>query len=137
MSFSTSAFYGAGQTFDINGNFLLARLTDVSYSGSKADTADTTDTSVGQAGVKTFIGGLQEAGDVTVKGIWYPGDLSQEYVRTQFGTSSTFLHNLPNNLGTLSFSGIIVAYDHSAPMEKAGEYTLKVKISGSITYAHS
>ena len=137
MSFSTSAFYGAGQTFEINGAYTLARITDVSYSGSKVDTVDTTDTSVGQAGFKTFIGGLQDAGEASVKGVWYPGDNSQEYAKTQVGAVSTFVHTLPNNLGTLSFTGIITAFDHTAPMEKTAEYTLKVKISGQATYAHS
>jgi hypothetical protein len=137
MSFSTAAFVGAGQTFEINGDYSLTRLTDITYSGSKVDTADTTDTSVGQAGYKTFIAGLQDAGDVTIKGVWYPGDLSQEFVKTTLGATATFVHTLPNSLGTLSFSGLCISYDHSAPMEKAGEYTLKVKISGSITYAHS
>jgi tail tube protein len=137
MSFATAAFVGAGQTFEVNGAYILTRITDVAYSGSKVDVADTTDTSVGQLGYKTFIGGLQEAGEVTVKGIWYPGDASQEYIKTQLGTTSTFLHALPNSLGTVSFSGLIVGFDHSAPMDKAGEYTLKVKISGATTYAHS
>jgi hypothetical protein len=137
MSFSTAAFYGAGQTFEINGAYSLTRLTDISYSGSKVDTIDTTDTSVGQQGTKTFIFGLNDAGEVTIKGIWYPGDLSQEYIKTVTGVPATFVHTLPNNLGTVSFSGGITSFDHSAPMEKAGEYTLKVKISGVTTYAHS
>jgi hypothetical protein len=137
MSFSTAAFYGAGQTFEVNGAYSLTRLTDISYSGSKVDTIDTTDTSVGQQGTKTFIFGLNDAGEVTVKGIWYPGDNSQEYVKTVIGVPATFVHTLPNNLGSVSYSGGIVSFDHSAPMEKAGEYTLKVKISGVATYAHS
>jgi hypothetical protein len=137
MSFATASFTGAGQTFEINAAYNLSRLTDISYSGSKVDTVDTTDTSVGQQGFKTFIGGLQDAGDVTVKGIWYPGDASQEYVKTVVGDNATFVHTLPNSLGTLSFAGIIVSFDHSAPMEKAGEWTLKVKVSAGITYAHS
>ena len=115
----------------------LNRITDVSYGSSKADTPDTTDSTVGQAGYKTFTAGLVEAGEVTVKGIWYPGDASQEAFKAIFGTNATFVHTLPNNLGTLSYSGILMGLDHSAPMEKAGEFTAKVKISGSITYAHS
>jgi hypothetical protein len=78
MAFATAAFTGVGQTFEFNGDYILSRITDVAYSGSKVDTADTTDTSVGQAGFKTFIAGLQDAGDVSIKGIWYPGDVSQE-----------------------------------------------------------
>ena len=137
MSFSTAAFYGAGQTFEINGAFALSRLTDITYSGTKVDTVDTTDTSVGQQGTKTFIFALNDNGDVTIKGLWYPGDASQEYVRTITGIPATFVHTLPNNLGTISFSGGAISYDHSAPMEKAGEYTLKIKVSGSFVYAHS
>jgi hypothetical protein len=137
MSFATAAFYGTGQTFEVNGAYALSRITDVSYSGSKVDTIDTTDTSVGQQGTKTFIFGLNDSGEVTIKGVWYPGDLSQEYIKTVQGVPATFVHTLPNGLGTVSFSGGIVSYDHSAPMEKAGEYTLKIKISGSTTYAHS
>jgi hypothetical protein len=137
MSFSTAAFYGAGQTFEINGAYLLNHLTDITYSGTKVDTIDTTDTLVGQGGTKTFIFGLNDNGDLTIKGYWYPGDASQEYLRTITGVPATFVHTLPNNLGTVSFSGGITSYDHSAPMEKAGEWTLKVKVSGGFTYAHS
>jgi Lambda phage tail tube protein, TTP len=137
MSFSTAAFVGAGQTFEFNGDYILSRITDVTYSGSKVDTADTTDTSVGQAGYKTFIAGLQDAGDVSIKGIWYPGDISQEAFKATLGNNATFVHTLPNNLGTLSFAGLAISFDHTSPMEKAGEYTAKIKISGAVTYSHS
>jgi hypothetical protein len=137
MSFATASFVGAGQTFEFNGDYTLSRITDVTYSGSKVDTADTTDSSVGQAGYKTFIAGLQDAGDISIKGIWYPGDISQEAFKAILGTNATFVHTLPNNLGTLSFAGLVVSFDHAAPMEKAGDYTTKIKISGGVTYAHS
>ena len=67
----------------------------------------------------------------------YFGLSSQEYAKAQIGAVSTFVHTLPNSLGTLSFTGIINNFDHSAPMEKTSEWTLKVKISASVTYAHS
>jgi predicted secreted protein len=137
MSFTTAPFVGYGQTFEINGAYLLDDIQDVTYAGSKTDAADTTSSS-SSGGYRTFIPGLSEAGDCTVKLVWYPGDGSQEYVKTQVGVNNiTCVHTLPNSLGTLSFSGLITGFDHSAPLDKAGEATLKVKISGSVTYAHS
>lgn len=137
MSFTPAVFYGAGQAFEFNGDYALDHITDVTYSGSKVDTIDTTDTSVGQGGYKTFIYGLQDAGEVSIKGVWYPGDASQEALKTITGTPATFVHTLPNGLGTLSYSGGLVSFDHSAPMEKESSFTAKIKISGEITYAHS
>ncbi len=136
MSFSTASFVGLGQQIEYNGTTTLAHITDITYSGSKVDAADTTDTSATD-GYRTFIPALQDAGDCAVKGIWYPGETTQEGLFALKGTTATFLHTLPNSLGTLSFTGLIVSYDHTAPLDKAGEYTVKVKISGPTSYANS
>lgn len=136
MPFTAAPFVGVGQAVEINAAYILADITDVTYSGSKTDTADTT-SAASSGGYRTFIPALSEAGEVTIKLIWFPGDASQEYVKTQTGTSITVVHTLPNGLGTLSYSGLVVGYDHSAPLDKTAEATLKIKISGSVTYAHS
>ena len=136
MSFTTAPFTGVGQQFEINGAYILDDITDVTYSGSKTDAADTT-SAASSGGFRTFIPSLSEAGECTIKLVWYPGDSSQEYVKTQTGVMITCVHTLPNSLGTISFSGLVIGYDHSAPLDKAGEATLKIKISGQPTYAHS
>jgi hypothetical protein len=137
MSFTAAPFVGVGQQIEINGAYILSDITDVTYSGSKTDAADTT-SAAAVSGYRTFIPGLSEAGEVTVKLVWYPGDASQEYVKTLVGVNNiTVVHTLPNSLGTLSFTGLVVGYDHAAPLDKAGDATLKIKISGVVTYAHS
>jgi hypothetical protein len=136
MPFTPAPFTGVGQQIEINGAYILADITDVTYSGSKTDTADTT-SAASAGGFRTFIPGLSEAGECSVKLVWYPGDASQEYIKTQTGLTCTFVHTLPNSLGTLSFTGLVIGYDHSSPLDKAGEATLKLKISGQVTYAHS
>jgi hypothetical protein len=137
MPFSTQAFVGYGQTIEVNSAYLIDDITDVTYSGSKTDAADTTSSS-SSGGYRTFIPGLSEAGECTVKMVWYPGDSSQEYIKTQVGVNNiSVVHTLPNSLGTVTFTGLIVGFDHTAPLDKAGEATLKIKISGATSYAHS
>jgi hypothetical protein len=136
MSFSTASFVGLGQQLEYNASTILLHITDVTYSGSKVDTADTTDVSA-TSGYRTFIPSLQDAGECSVKAIWYPGDVSQEGLVALKGATSAWVHTLPNSLGTISFSGIVVSLDKQAPLDKAGEFTLKIKISGATTYAHS
>jgi hypothetical protein len=135
-SFTTASFVGLGQQLEYNGADIVDHITDVNYSGSKVDTADNTDTSAVN-GYRTFIPGLLDAGECQVKGIWYPGDVSQEGLNTLKGTVATWIHTLPNSLGTVSFNGMVTGFDHTAPLDKAGEFTLKIKVSGPTTYSHS
>ena len=136
MSFTTQSFVGIGQQIEFNGAYILAHTMDITYSGSKVDIADTTDTS-STGGTRTFISALNESGECTVKCIWYPGEVTQGAMDALTGTTATFVHTLPNSLGTRSFSGLLVSSDRTAPLDKAGEITYKIKISGVITYAHS
>jgi hypothetical protein len=142
MAFETASFVGLGQSIEFSTlasppvGYDLAHITDVTYSGSKVDTADTTDTTA-VSGYRTFIPGLQDAGDCTVKMIWYPGETTQEAVFALKGSSATVVHTLPNSLGAITFVGLVVSFDHTAPLDKAGEATVKVKISGQPVYSES
>jgi hypothetical protein len=136
MPFTTASFVGVGQQVEYNGSAILLHIQDVTYSGNKVDTADTTDAAA-TSGYRTFIPALKDAGECTVKCVWYPGEPSQEGLETIKGTVATWVHSLPNNLGTISFSGMIVSADHASPLDKAAELTVKIKISGPTTYAHS
>jgi len=135
MSFATASFVGVGQTIAYNST-TLNHITDIDYSGSKVDTADTTDTSA-ISGYRTFIPALKDAGDCQIKGIWYPGEASQEGLEPLKGTVASWVHTLPNNLGIVSFTGMLTSVDKTANLDKSGEFTTKIKISGPIIYAQS
>jgi hypothetical protein len=138
MPFTTANFVGEGQQIEYDGTieYILAHISDVTYSGSKVDTADNTDASAVD-GYRTFLPALKDAGDCTVKAFWYPGEPSQEGLETIKGEIVTWTHTLPQSLGTLTFSGMVTSTDHSAPLDKAAELTVKIKISGPVTYSHS
>lgn len=136
MPFTAAPFVGIGQQIEYNGAAILAHITDVTYSGSKVDTADTTDATA-TSGYRTFIAALKDAGDCTVKYVWYPGDASQEGLEALKGTVSTWVHTLPNGLGQMSFSGMVQSVDKGSPLDKTSDATLKIKISGPVTYSHS
>jgi predicted secreted protein len=135
MSFVTANFVGVGQTISYSGTPLL-HTTDVTYGANKVDTADNTD-SQSAGSYRTFLPALKDAGDCTIKGVWYPGETSQEGLETIKGTIVQWVHTLPNSLGTITFQGMITGVDHTAPLDKAADYTVKVKISGPSVYAHS
>lgn len=133
----SASFVGIGQTMAYGATpTVLNHITDVTYSGAKIDAPDTTDCAA-TSGYRTFIPALKEAGECSVKGIWYPGETSQEGLETAKGSVIAFVHTLPNTLGVLRFQGMIVGLDKSAPLDKAGEFTLKVKISGPNVYSAS
>ena len=132
-----ASFVGLGQTIAYGAvPTTLLHITDVAYSGSKVDTSDTTDTSA-TSGYRTFIPALRDAGDCTVKGIWYPGETTQEGLEALKGASETWVHTLPNSLGVLRYTAMLISLDKTSPMDKAGEFTLKLKISGALAWTSS
>jgi hypothetical protein len=130
-----ASFVGVGQEIKF-GSTTLLHISDVTYSGNKVDTPDTTDAAAA-SGYRTFIPALKDAGECTVKGIWYPGETSKEALETNKGVVAVWVHTLPNSLGLLTFNGMITGLDEAAPLDKAGEFTLKIKISGPKVYSAS
>src|SRR6185437_7766462 len=97
----------------------------VDFGSNKVDALDNTD--MGVVGSKrTYEGGLENSGDVTIKINVKPGNASQTFL---FTSKDGAAHNMkviyPGNVRTKSFSGIILSIDESIPDDKLPTYTAK------------
>ena len=102
----------------------------IDLGSNKVDALDTTD--MGTAGIqRTFIGGLENSGDVSVKINALPGDATQATLFTQKdGTLHNFKAIYPASATTISFTGIITSIDEAIPDDKLPTYTIKIQVSG-------
>jgi hypothetical protein len=125
--------YGDGATTEVFTE--LKGTTDVQFGSGKVDTLDST--TMGTTGnARTYQGGLEDPGDVTIKGDYLPGETTQT---AMIGKKDGALHNFKviyaGTIATESFAGIVVSFDKSVPLDKNAEFTCKIKISGPITIA--
>lgn len=107
----------------------------VSFGSDKVDSLDTTNMST--SGIsRTYQGGLEDPGDVSVKLQYLPGDTSQGTLFTaKDGTVHNFSVVYPGSVATETFSGIITSIDKDVPNDKIATLTCKIKLSGTRTLA--
>jgi ABC-type proline/glycine betaine transport system substrate-binding protein len=87
---------------------------------------------------KQFIATIQDNGEVTVQGIFVPGNASQEALKAQADFEPhDYEVVLPDSLGTYSFTAIVTEWNLGThELTKAAEFTAKLKIStGVISFA--
>lgn len=119
---------GGGETFtSING------VMSIDFGSNKVETPENTD--MGTTGTKrTFIGGLEDPGDVSVKLNVIPGDSTQASLHAAKDSAQhDFKVIAPGAVFTRAFSGIISSFDLSIPDDKIPTITVKIKVSGPIT----
>jgi hypothetical protein len=133
-----SQVIGHGSAFEVEsvvpGTFTtIAGVTEVDLGSNKVDAIENTDMST--AGNKrTYQGGLEDPGDITVKINVKPGDASQTYVFTcKDATVRNFKIVYPGAVRTLAFAGIILSIDETITDQKLPTFGVKVKISGAVT----
>jgi hypothetical protein len=104
----------------------------ISDGSDKADILDSTD--MGTSGNhRTFVGGLVDEGDVTVKMNLIPGDTTQTGLRALKGTTNNY--QVVDIAGeTAKFAGILQSFTKDRPDDKFMTITAKIKISGVVTY---
>lgn len=108
-------------------------LLSVDYGSNKVDTPETTN--MGSSGTaRTFIPGLENSGDVTVKFNRLPTDTSQAALIAAKGSVQSFQHIEEGELSTQSFSGIITSFTKSAPDDKLQTCTFKIQLTGPVTF---
>lgn len=128
---------GHGQQFEVNTTestyVAIAGLISVDPGSNKVDALDSTD--CGTAGFnRTFVGGLQNSGDYSLKFNYLPGDATQNDLRTfEDGTVHNFKWILPNGAQSRQFSGIITSIDMGSPDDKLITFTVKIQVSGPQT----
>lgn len=108
----------------------------IDVGSNKIDAPDTTDMlSTGTA--RTYISGLENPGDVTVKYNSNPTDLAQAALLAAKGLLYDFKITYPGAAWVESFSGIVVSVDESIPDDKPITRTAKIQKSGTTTEALS
>jgi hypothetical protein len=113
----------------------IAGVQSVDFGSDKVDTLDTT--SMSTTGIaRTFIGGLEDTGDVSVKLEYLPTDTSQAaLIAAKDGASHNFSVVYPAAIATETFSGIITSIDKSVPDDKVATLSVKIKLTGPRTIA--
>jgi hypothetical protein len=129
--------HGAKVQYSVDGTTFatLVGVTQGDFSGSKADTPETT--SLDTPGVaKTFTSGLYDPGDYSAKLNEYPGDPTQSLVRSWFGDGIAHIFRTTDSSGieTGTFKGYVVSFDQSTNDDKIATRSLKLKVSGPITW---
>jgi hypothetical protein len=107
----------------------------VDFGSDKVDALDTTNlASSGNA--RTFQGGLENPGDVSIKLNYLPTDTSQAALYAfKDGTVHNFSVVYPGAIATEAFSGIITSITKAAPDDKLVTQTVKIQLSGPRTLA--
>lgn len=111
----------------------VAGVLSIDFGSNKIDTVDSTD--LGTVGtVKTYVEGMEDPGDVTVKLNVIPGDASQSAFHALKGTgAASFTVTAPGAAFTRAFQGIVTSFDLGIPDDKLPTISVKIKVSGPIT----
>ncbi len=113
----------------------VAELTDIGGLDISADTIETTN--LDSNGWRTFIGGLKDAGEVSLSGHFNPDDTDGQkalYDALVAGTVLALKIEFPTALGAeWSFSGVVTKFTTSSALEDSVTFEATIKVSGSPT----
>ena len=114
----------------------IAGVVSVDLGSNKVDTHDNTD--MGTTGTaRTFVGGLENPGDWSLKLNLKPGDTTQAALRTaKDGAVHWFKAISPGAAFTVLTAGIITSMDLAIPDDKLPTLTVKIQLSGTPTYTN-
>lgn len=142
---SSQAFAARGtqllyQTSPSVGFQLLAEIKQADFSGQKLDLADVTNFQSGQ--FKEWLATLLDSGELSFKGNFIPGDVSQASLLGFFNNATlvTYKVVLPTNpatnqpFGHFTFLAYVSTFEWGLPIDKEATITGKLKITGAIAY---
>ena len=118
----------------------LGELTDISPPSVSKDVIETT--SHGSSGVKTFIGGNVDFGEVSVTVNYDPDGTAHNAIRDlaktandEAGTNLFQIAYSDAGSSTETFAGIVMSFEQEAPMDGQLSATFGIKVTGTVTYA--
>lgn len=113
---------------------ILAGVNSIDFGSNKIDTIDNTDMLT--SGVqRTFISGLENSGDVSLKINVKPGDTTQSQFRALKNAGIQYFKAIyPGGTQTVAFTGLVTSIDLSIPDDKLPTWTAKIQISGLPVY---
>tara|TARA_R110002153_G_scaffold177237_1_gene330439 strand:+ start:239 stop:661 length:423 start_codon:yes stop_codon:yes gene_type:complete len=133
IAFSYSADSGSTYT-------ALGEITDLAPPSVSKDVIETTNH--GSSGVKTYIGGLVDYGEVSITVNYDPDGTAHNAIRDLAKTANdgagTNLYKIDySDAGTSSetFAGIVMSFEQEAPMDGQLSATFGIKVTGTVTYA--
>lgn len=121
-----------GTKIKIGSSGYVAELTDIGGLDISADTIETT--TLDSNGWRTYIGGVRDAGEVSLSGYFDPDDTDGQkalYDALGTGAVSAFKIEFPTTLGAeWAFNGIVTKFTTSSAMEDSITFEATIKVSG-------
>lgn len=133
---TTNADIGHGSQFSIyNGATYdaVAEVTSISSASFSQDAIDATNMD-STDGYREFIGGLRDAGEVSITINYIPSASDVIIAAFASTTLKTYKITHPNSV-TLTFTGIVTSYQPDVPLDDKMSATATFKISGKPTWA--
>lgn len=115
---------------------IIGGLTDVSLPEVEVTDVDIT-THDSPDDFKEYVGGLKDAGVMTLTGKYNISDAGQAYLRApanQGGDAVAVVVTFSDN-STATFNAVVKGYGVGNPLDDAVEFTSSLRISGQIIYA--
>ena len=120
-----------GTKLKINAGY-VAELTDIGGLDLSADTLETTN--LDSNGWRSYIGGVKDAGEVSLSGHFNPDDTNGQkalYDAFVAGTVEGFSIEFPSLLGAKwNFDGVVTKFTTSSGMEDIISFEATIKVSG-------
>lgn len=127
-----TVFWALGTTLTRAGN-PIAELMSITGPSHTTDIIDVTDLNAA-SGVRKFIAGLKDAGEVSMEGGFFPGDtLGQVAMHADWlaGTERAYVLTFPAAMAAnLSFNGFVTAFATGAPVNDKVPFSATVKLNG-------
>jgi predicted secreted protein len=124
-----------GTKLKVGASGYVAELTDIGGLDISADTIETT--SLDSNGWRSFIGGLKDAGEVSLSGHFNPDDTDGQkalFDALVAGTVLSLKIEFPTALGAeWSFSGVVTKFTTSSALEDSVTFEATIKVSGQPT----
>lgn len=124
-----------GTKLKVGSTGYVAELTDIGGLDISADTIETTN--LDSNGWRTYIGGVKDAGEVSLSGYLNLDDTDGQkalFDALNSGASTAFKIEFPISLGAeWSFNGIVTKFTTSSAMEDSVTFEATIKVSGQPT----
>jgi predicted secreted protein len=113
----------------------IAEVLKIQRSGSKADLADVTNMD-SPSNFREYLATLLDSGEISFECNFIPGSTIQATMLADFNGQvlSTWKIELPSTAGHWVFTAWVASDDFDLPIDKQATKSVKLKITGAVTY---
>lgn len=148
MSYTNSqAIAGRGSKFQYSTNppsvayTVASEIKTIAMSGMKADLADVTN--MQSSNFREYLPTLNDSGDLSLTGNLIPNDSTETDLVGFFNNQTLVTYQVvlpatavyPTSAGTFTFKAFVSSIDRTIPVDKEATISIKLKITGQITFA--